>query len=176
MLLVACAMGVSCGDPFEPILSPIPEPREAVLIDFTGGDLVDPSAFDMFTGEPVRTDQTNGWDYLFVVDETLGPALRPRSTLLGGASTAGVQHVDEAFALLERAPESGYVTDELVPIEAGDVLTVVSRRSPQVSVRCRVFGKLEVLSIEGTPAGATLRFVINPNCERRELIEQEDGD
>lgn len=169
-------MGAACGDPFEPILSPVPEPRESVLIDFEEGDLVDPSAFDMFTGAPVRTDQTNGWDFLFVVDETLGPALRPRATLLGEESTAGLQHVDQAFALIESAPESGYVTDELVPIEAGDVLTVVSRRSLQVSVRCRVFGKLEVLSIEGAPAGATLNFVINPNCERRELIEEEEED
>lgn len=173
-LLGASALGAACGDPFEPILTPIPEPRETSLVDFEQGDLIDPSAFDMFNGAAVRTDQTNGWDFLFVVDETLGPTLLPRNGLLDEESTAGLQLAEVPFAALEEAPESGYVMDEPVPVDVGDVLVVVSRRNPSVSVRCRVFGKLEVLSIEGSPAVATLDVVINPNCERRALVQEDE--
>ena len=175
LVLLVGGLAASCGDPFEPILTPIPEAQQTELVDFDQGALVDPAAYDMFTGSAVRTDQSNAWDFLFVVDGSAGPALLPRSGLLGDESTAGLQPSDEPFAQIADAPDSGFTTDELVPIEAGDVLLMVSRRNPQLSVRCRVFGKLEVLAIEGVPATVTVNVVINPNCERRELIDEEDG-
>lgn len=174
-LLAAATSAGACGDAFEPFLTPIPPAQEIELVDFDDGALVDPAAVDMFTGNPVRTDQTNGWDFLFVVDDTEGPALLPRAGLLGGESEAGLQLSDEAFDVLADAPDSGYTMDTPVPVEPGDVVVMVSRRNPQLSVRCRVYGKLEVLSIEGTPAAARINVVINPNCERRELIDAEDN-
>lgn len=176
-LIVLLAVAVSagaCGDAFEPFLTPIPAAQEIELIDFELGALVDPAAFDMFTGNPVRTDQTNGWDFLFVVDGSAGPALLPRAGLLGGESEAGLQQSGEAFETLGDAPDSDYTTDALLPVAAGDVVVMVSRRNPSLSVRCRVYGKLEVLSIEGSPAVARIRVVINPNCERRELIDEDE--
>lgn len=175
-LLAVAASAAACGDPFEPFLTPIPPPQEIELIDFEEGALVDPAAVDMFTGNSVRTDQTNGWDFLFVVDDAEGPALLPRAGLLGGESEAGLQHSVEAFDVLANAPDSDYTMDAPVPIAPGDVVIMVSRRNPQLLARCRVYGKLEVLSIEGTPAAARINVVINPNCERRELIDQEDDD
>lgn len=168
-------VGTACGDPFDPFLTPIPDAQEALLVDFREGDLVDSSAFDMLAGAAVRTDQTSGWDFLFLVDETVGPALLPRSGLLDDDSSSGLQLASVPFATLAEAPEEGYTTEELLPIVEGAVVVLVSRRNPSVSVRCRVFGKLEVLSIEGTPATVTINVVINPNCERRALIEEEEN-
>ena len=173
-LLAATTSVGACGDPFEPFLTPIPDAQEAELVDFEEGALVDPAALDMFTGNVVRTDQTNGWDFLFIVDGAQGPALLPRAGLLGGESEAGLQHSDEVFEVIADAPASDYTTDVLVPIEAGDVVIMVSRRNPQLAVRCRVYGKLEVLSIVGSPAVARINVVINPNCERRELIDEDE--
>lgn len=170
-LFTACALTTVCGDPFQPILSAIPDARETMLIDFEGGDLVDPAAYDMFTGSAVRTDQTNAWDFVFRLDADLGPVLVPRSDFLDEESTAGLQEADLPFETLDEAPADGYTTDVPVPIREGMVFTVISRKSPQTSVRCRLFGKLEVKSIEGTPAQVTLNAVVNPNCERRELID-----
>jgi len=173
-LAVAASAG-ACGDAFEPFLTPIPPAQEIEIVDFDEGALVDPAAVDMFTGNPVRTDQTNGWDFLFVVDDDVGPALLPRAGLLGGVSEAGLQLSGAAFAELADAPASDYTMDAPVPIEPGDVVIMVSRRNPQLQARCRVFGKLEVLSIEGTPAVARINIVVNPNCERRELIDVEEN-
>lgn len=175
LLIAVAAAAAACTDPFEPILSPIPEPRETELVDFDEGDLVDPAAYDMLSGSPVRTDQTSGWDFLFVVDDAVGPALLPRSGLLDDDSSAGIQADEGPFDTLELAPQDGYSMTELMPIEPGDVLTLVSRQNPRVSVRCRVFGKLEVVSVEGSPAVLTVRVVINPNCERRNLVPEEEA-
>lgn len=176
VVAAAAATVAACTDPFEPILTPVPEPREAELVDFEQGDLIDPAAYDMFASAAVRTDQTNGWDFLFVVDDDAGPALLPRSGLLDDDSSAGIQQDEGSFDTLEQAPEDGYSTTDPVPVSAGDVVTLVSRQNPRVSVRCRVYGKLEVQSIEGTPAVLTARIVVNPNCERRALIEEEEGE
>jgi len=170
-LLVVCALTAACGDPFQPILTPIPDARETTLIDFVSGDLVDPAAYDMFTGNAVRTDQTNAWDFVFLIDAELGPVLVPRSEVLDEESEAGLQVADQGFDTLDEAPAEGYTTDVRVPISEGMVFTMISRKSPQTSVRCRLFGKIEVESIEGTPAQVTLNAVVNPNCERRELID-----
>ena len=170
-LFTACALTATCGDPFEPILTPIPDARETTLIDFEGGDLVDPAAYDMFTGNAVRTDQTNAWDFVFRVDADLGPVLVPRSDVLDEESSAGLQVADQAFDTLDEAPGDGYTTDAPVPVSEGMVFTVISRRSPQTSIRCRLFGKIEIQSISGTPVQLTVNAVVNPNCERRELVD-----
>jgi hypothetical protein len=157
----------ACGDPFEPILTLVPQPAEADLHDFVNGSLLDPSAFDLFNMAPVRTDLSSGWDLLFSVDPALGPALVPRGAVLGGESDAGIQLSLSDFDAMTEVPENDYIEDAPVPVSVGDVLLVRSRQSSSISFRCRVFGKIEVLAIEGSPAVATIRYVINPNCEQR---------
>jgi len=171
LLIVAAA---SCGDPFEPILTPVPDPEEVVLHDFDTGSLLDPAAFDMFNRSAVRTDQSNAWDFVFLVDSENGPTLRARESILGLESDAGLQTSDSEFDLLAKAPENGYTTNEPVSIAVGSVFTVRSRQTLSFRTRCRVFGKLEIISIEGTPATVTFRFVINPNCEQRDIEPEEE--
>lgn len=166
-------VSAGCSDAFGPILTPLPAVREAVLVDFEGGDLVDPAAFDVLVSSAVRTDQTNSWDFLFLIDDSLGPVLLPRGGLLDQESTSGIQADTRAFEDIERAPSAGYSTEDAIPIAPGTVVTMISRQNPMFGVRCRLYGKLEVLSIEGTPARATFRFVVNPNCERRRVREAE---
>ena len=157
----------ACGDPFEPILTLVPQPAEADLHDFADGSLLDPSAFDLFNSTPVRTDLSSGWDLLFAVDPGLGPTLVARGGVLGSDSDAGIQLSSSTFDTLTEAPENNYTGDEPVPISVGDVLVVRSRQSTAISFRCRLFGKIEIVAIEGAPAVATIRYVVNPNCEQR---------
>ncbi|MFQ5529332.1 MAG: hypothetical protein ACE5FP_03210 [Gemmatimonadota bacterium] len=168
-LVMLLMLAAACGDPFEPILSPIPEPQEVELNDFATGSLLDPAAFDLFTAAAVRTDLSTSWDFVFSVDPVLGPTLQAREAVLGIESDAGFQTSEQEFDQLSTVPESGYAGADPLPIAAGAVLTVRSRRNPGISSRCRVFGKLEIVSIEGAPAVATIRHVVNPNCERQNV-------
>lgn len=172
LLLVATFAG--CGDVFQPIYSPVPEPDEVVLHDFNTGSLLDPTAFNLFDLSAVRTDQVTGWDLLFVVDPTLGPTLQPREVIIGQESDSGIQRSESDFDGLIQAPSGGYTGDEPVAITAGSVFTVRSRQASALRTRCRLFGKIEIVSIEGDPAMVTIRHVINPNCERRDLEPEVD--
>ncbi|TFG64748.1 MAG: hypothetical protein E4H28_04865 [Gemmatimonadales bacterium] len=171
--LLLIAMVAGCGNVFEPIFTPVPGPEEVVLHDFNTGSLLDPAAFNLFDRSAVRTDQSTGWDFVFAVDPVLGPTLQPREFVVVEESDAGIQPSESEFDALIQAPNDGYTQNEPVPVAVGSVFTVRSRQAPGLNSRCRVFGKIEIVSIEGVPAMATIRYVINPNCERRN-IEPED--
>jgi hypothetical protein len=162
----------ACGDPLEPVLTPVPDdPQEETLVDFSGGSLTESSAFDVISAGAVRTDQFSGWDFVFEILPTGDPVLWPRAALTDGESDAGIQPFDGTFEDLRTAPESGYTTDEPVSIGGGDVLAIQSRRDPVfASVRCRRFAKIEVLSIDAGEGVLTLRHLVNPNCEKRTLV------
>lgn len=174
--IAAALLGlVACGDTFEPVVAPNPAaPTEVTLYDFYTGALQDPSAFDLITGQPVRTDRTVGWDFLLLFDPELGVSVRTRGGFLEEPDEAGAQIAGLGFEELVIAPEDGYVQEEPIAIAPGDVLVVRSRKDPVYgSVRCRYFGKFEVLAVDAEAASVTVRHLINPNCERRSL---EPGD
>lgn len=162
----------ACGGSEDLLLIPVPdESLESTLADFSGGGLSDPSAFDVISGDAVRTDLFPGWDFLFEVRPDGNPVLWPRSAIAEEDSDAGLQLVGQTFDGLTSAPEDGYVLLEPVAIDSGDVLAVRSRRDPAFgSVRCRRFGKLEVMALEEAEGTMTFRFLVNPNCEKRTLV------
>lgn len=174
--LAACAAVwlAACGDPLEPVLQPLPdEPGEATLTDFRLGPLRSPAAFDLLTQEEVRTDQTFGWDFLFEIDSSGTPVLRPRGEVTGLSSDAGLQVSSTSFEQLTFAPSQGYVSDQPLSVAIGDVLAVVSRRDLSFgTVRCRRFAKIEILDIDLSALTLTFRHMVNPNCERLELTPE----
>ena len=167
----------ACEDPFAPRLQPVPEePSTAVLFDFETSELRSPSAFDVVSRREVRTDQTAGWDFLLGRDGGQFE-FRPRNVVLGGNSTAGLQAFDGTFEELRMAPEEGYVTDEVVPIEVGDVFAARSRQEGGgFGIGCLRFLKLEVTALEPAEGSATIRYLGNPNCGRRTLVAGATGE
>jgi hypothetical protein len=108
-----------------------------------------------------------------VVDPDVGPAFRPRGGFLEEESESGIQGVDEAFDRLRSAPESGYVTSGLVPVAAGQVFALRSRRDPGYgNVRCRYYGKMQIDAIDVSAGTLDLSFIVNPNCEKRQLVPE----
>ena len=166
----------ACEDPFAPQLRPVPEePSTAVLFDFETSDLRSPSAFDVAGRREVRTDQTAGWDFLLGRDEGEFE-FRPRNVVLGGNSTAGLQPFDGTFEELRMAPEGGYVTDETVAVEVGDVFSARSRQEGGgFGIGCLRFLKLEVTALDPQEGSATIRYLGNPNCGRRTLVAGATG-
>jgi len=163
-------VAAACGSSNDPIILPLPsEPSEADLVNFSGDDLLDPSAFDILDALDARTDQTPGWDFVFQV----GPdttTLRPRSDVTTDSASSGLQQVPVSFEELTQAPSDGYVTEEPVPVKVGDVLAGRSRRDPTFSVRCLRYGKFEVLAIDVVAGTVTLKHLVNPNCEQTGLL------
>lgn len=168
---------LACGDGFDRLLSPVAlRPTRVELVDFRTGPLLEPSAFDGVNGRVVRVDQSVGWDFLFFLPED-GPAeLRAFEAVTGELSEASLQKVELAFDDITLAPEEGYVRTEPVPVSEGDVLVFTSRRDPAFQgLRCRHFGKLEVLEIDRPAGRLAFHFLLNPNCEVRGLVPGETG-
>lgn len=150
----------------------MPLPSEATLWSFPDAPLRQPSGFSLKQGRAVRTDQISDWDFLAWMAEGEGgeAQFRPRAVVLEDGSDAGLQRVDAGFEELEEAPEDGYVTDAPVRADSGAVYAARSRQDPDVrTLRCFRFAKLEVLSVDRKAGTVTVRHVVNPNCEDRDL-------
>ena len=173
VLSLVAILGMSaCGNGTEPILIPIPdETREATVVDVSTGSIADPSAFDVITGEAVRTDQFSGWDFVFQITEDGGAVWWPRSSIIEEDEDSGLQLSSLEFEGLVEAPEAGYVQFESVPVSVGDVFAARSRRDPAFgNVRCRRFAKLEILNIDVDRGTVSFQHLVNPNCEKRKLV------
>ncbi len=175
--LVGLIAALGCGDAFDRLLSPVPlQPTRVELVDFRTGPLLEPSAFDGVNGRAVRVDQSVGWDFLFYLAEDGAAELRPFEAVTGELSEAGLQKVTTPFEGMTVAPEDGYVRIEPVPVSEGDVLAFTSRRDPAFQgLRCRHFGKLEIVEIDRDAGRITFRHLLNPNCEVRGLVPGETG-
>lgn len=166
-------LGLSaCGEGTQPILIPVPdEISESMMVDVTAGALDEPSAFDIITGESVRTDQFSGWDFVFQIAEDGSALWWPRGALIEEDEDSGLQQVSLAFEALTEAPEGGYVRLESVPVAVGDVFAGRSRRDPALgNIRCRRFAKIEILAIDAGEGTVSFRHLVNPNCEKRTLV------
>jgi len=172
VILVAIVGLSACGNGTEPILIPIPdETREATVVDVSTGSIADPSAFDVITGQAVRTDQFSGWDFVFQIAEDGGAVWWPRSSIIEENEDSGLQLSSLDFDALVEAPEGGYERFESVPVSVGDVFAARSRRDPAFgSVRCRHFAKLEILEIDVDEGTVSFQHLVNPNCEKRKLV------
>ncbi len=163
------ALLTGCSDTLGTTLIPNPmEPVEVSLFDFNDGSLIDPAAYDLLNNVTVRTDQVATWDFLFALAPDGTATLEPRSAVTGEDSDAALQLSSDGFNGITEAPLTGYSTGALT-VQEGDVLLAVSRRNPVFSVRCRLFAKFEILSIDPGTLEMQLRIVRNPNCEQTDL-------
>lgn len=175
ILLLAVGLSLAwsgCEETTGPGFGPVPEePGEITLADFGTADVREPVAFDVVRTAGVHPAQDASWDLLFALGDGGAAELRPRGAETEGeSSAAGLQTVDRAFDRLDSAPEGGYATRSPVAVEEGDVLAGRSRQDPNFAITCRHFFKLEVLSVDADARTITLRHLINPACERRNLV------
>lgn len=148
------------------------DPTDAVLFDFLDGEVRNPSAFDILAGSPVRLDSNTRWDFVFQIGQDGTAHLRPRGVIIGETGIdAGLAKLTVTFDEVQSAPAGGYERLRATTIEEGDVLAMQSQRDALLEpVRCRRYGKIEVLAIDTAAGTVTFHHLINPNCENRNLV------
>jgi hypothetical protein len=169
-VVVGTAMGCGGGTTLPP--SQLENFVDTVtLYALTGTSIQLPSAFDVVSRTPVRTDRDYQLDFAFDIDAAGAPTLWPANRLgLGGSP--GLLRSDQAFGDVLSAPLDGYQTDSLLTIDSGDVVIVRSRPSSSLcslSASLPRYGKFHVLGFDQQERSVTFEFLVDQNCGYRGL-------
>ncbi len=146
------------------------------------GPIDRPSGFNVVSGRSagspgsVRVDESDRWDVAFAVLDG-APVWLPRGFFDGLEPSSGILRLTVAFDQVREVPENRdlYETRQPVPISEAAVYAIRSRQDPTLSLPCRLYAKLEVLSIQGDPAQVRFRFLWNPNCDDRNVTPGDQG-
>lgn len=175
--LVLTAVTAACGDDFGPInWSDVPDTVQ--IFSVSRPDLLGlPSAFDGVTLRPVPVEQGAGWDFA-LAEQDGGFVMLPLSATEGGDTLAALATIgDVTLDEVTEAPPSSDFVKEPVPIEAGTVYVLRTRRS-----RCSQFtsltgpryGKLKAIAVDEEEGTYEFEVVVNPQCNDRALIPPDD--
>ncbi len=185
LLLVRCAallpfaVLLGCGDNLN-ISFPRPsEPLEETLFDLVAGPIDRPSALDVVSGRgsgiprPVRVDESGEWDIAFAIMNGQ-PVWLPQGFFEALEVSSGVRRLTGTFDQIEVVPSDRelYESEQPVPVEEAVTYAIRSRNDPALSLPCRIFAKLEVISVEGDPAQVRVRILWNPNCDERRVTPE----
>lgn len=129
------------------------------------------SGFEISLTKPVfTTDPSLRIDFLYDLDSVAGPAFLPAQVaglLPPSATNPGFKRMDVPFDSILIASRNGYVVDEVIPIDSGDVFLVRSL------IRCSIgvphYGKLVVTGIDTVLNTVTFHVMVNQNCGYRGL-------
>ena len=172
--IFALLVGVAaCGDSNGIGAASIPNVIDTFTVaSLEGGPLQSPSAYSIASNGLVRTYETTAFDFAYTTDQGKNYFL-PMAVLglsPGSALKPGLLASDLAFDEITKAAQNGYITEDTVQVDSGDVFMV---RSSDICTSLGVpqYAKLEILSID--PAAHTLTFqaLANNNCGFRGLNE-----
>jgi hypothetical protein len=150
---------------------------DTVTVYAINGTPIDaPAGLWLFGQQAIVISSAFGFDLAFDIDAQGGAKMytvRYVAGVLGHAHTVGLQHVAASFDALDRAPQSGYVSDSLFTIKTGDVFAVQTTDPSACGFSLFssvIYAKLEVLGIDPGTRTVRTRFTVDPNCGFFSLI------
>jgi hypothetical protein len=165
--LAACGSDNGIGD------ATIPNVIDTFTVaSLDGGALQAPSAYSIAANAVVRTYETIGFEFAYTTSQGNNYFL-PLAVLglsPGSALKPGLIKSDLDFDEITKASQNGYITEDTVQVDSGDVFMA---RSSDICTSLGVpqYAKLQVISID--PAARTLTFqaLADNNCGFRGLNE-----
>lgn len=133
------------------------------------------SGYDFFPRQAVRIEApTTGDDWDLAVDVRDGAFVWLPPGALGIPSEAAVAILEgETFESATEAPEdtTRYITDAAVPIRAGQIYVIRTRRHPGFfGTLCNYYGKIEPLATDFVSGSIHFQFDVSQACNNRDLI------
>lgn len=177
----AVALGASaCDDPFSG-LERDPVEGTGVIYSLARAENIGyPSAFDLTPMQPrevvIEDPQSGGaWD-IALSEEDGAFVLVPSAAEVGAGNGAIVRYTDMSYVALTEAPgdTAVYERAQAVPLTMDAVYVVRSRR--RSGSRCVHFSKLRPTELDEAEGRLTFEYLMNPNCNDRNLEPAEDDD
>jgi hypothetical protein len=173
LLVLAGVTGAACSDPNALPNASNPNFEDTLTIyALQGTPIQSPSAFSVLDGL-LRTDRTSQFDFAYNVDSVNAQArhlLLPQAVLdlqVSNSVNPGLLPSNKTFAGIHRAPSNGYVTEDSITTDVGDIYVIRSR------IICNIgtpqYAKIEVLSFDDAARTMTFRVMANNNCGYKDL-------
>lgn len=133
-----------------------------------GAEITIPSAYSIPEARTIRTDQSAGFDFAYLLIGTRSVLVPLNGLGLSGGSTPpGLQRRSETFANLKTAPSNGYLIADSLDLAVGDVFAARSRIVCFLGVP--QYAKLRVLDFDAARSTVRLEVLANTNCGYRSL-------
>lgn len=165
-------LAAACGEPFGLPAARIENVIDTVsLFALDGTPVATPSAYQIETGTPIRTDRSGNFDFAFNLTATGTPVLLPTGALgLSGAGGSGLQPSATAFDSITIAPGGGWVVDSAVTADSGAVVLARSRLTVcTFGASVFYYAKLHVLRVDTAARRIDFEILVDPNCGYRGL-------
>ena len=130
-----------------------------------------PTALHLYTGSLLAADASFTFDIAFDIDAQGNPVILPQRTVgatgLVLAHTVGLQHLDQDFSLVDKAPKSGYHVDTALVTRVGKTVAIQSQDGNICAISITgtsIYAKLVVLSVDPEARKLSIQFTVDPNC------------
>lgn len=151
---------------------------DTVTVYAINGTPVDaPTGLWLFGQQAVVISSGFGFDLAFDIDSLGQIKLYTVRYIAGGlattAHTVGLQRYTGSFDALEKAPQSGYISDSLFTTKVGDVFIVQTTDPTACSFSIYsnvIYAKLQVLGVDPGTRAVRTRFTVDPNCGFLSLV------
>ncbi|MBA2292853.1 MAG: hypothetical protein H0W15_10415 [Gemmatimonadales bacterium] len=158
----------ACNDNQLPLASIDNVVDTVTLGALVGADITIPAAYSIPEARTIRTDQSAGFDFAYLVVGSRSVLVPLAGLGLNGGSTPpGLQRSNESFANLKSAPSNGYLVTDSLDIAAGDVFAARSRIVCFLGVP--QYAKLRVIDFDAARRTVRLEVLANTNCGYRGL-------
>ena len=163
-------LAAACGEPFGLPAARIDNVIDTVsLFALDGTPVATPSAYQIETRTPIRTDRTGGFDFAFNITAAGTPVLLPTGAL-GLSGGSGLQGSPTAFDSIRIAPGGGWVLDTSVTADSGAVVLARSRLTVcTFGASVFYYAKLHVLRVDTAARRIDFEILVDPNCGYRGL-------
>jgi hypothetical protein len=128
-----------------------------------------PSAYVLDGHQPVRTDESTRFDFVFNFD-SLGRAVLLPTGAVGLGQASGLQRATVPFDSVKLAPIDGYVLAEPFVVDSGTVAIVRSQPTACfIGLTVPLYAKLEVVAIDTPSRRIGFKILVDENCGYRGL-------
>src|ERR1700730_6990666 len=151
LFLLGAATLAGCGDPLSLLPARFGNRVDTLFVYAASRTPVPfPSGYVISQLSSVRLDQVSTFDFLYDVSRSGEAVFMPLAAMVKTSSTTaqpGFRATTVPFDSIKVAEQTGYVTNDTIPIRAGDVFYVRSAVDPNCGLGIPYYAKLQVLVV-----------------------------
>jgi len=166
----ALTFAAACGD-FTAVPASLPTLTDSGSVyALNGAPPGAPTALHLYSGSRLAADASFFFDVAFDIDGSGNVVLLPQrvvASALSNSHTVGLQAVSEPFALLDKAPKSGYRADTAQVTRVGQTVVIQSQDPNACGISITgttIHAKLVVLSVDRSARKLSIQYTVDPNC------------